>query len=209
MNGKCSKWKDCESYKKIGCKGCGYQHFDKIDLNNEALLFLDENYFKLCSEMRAGTGGRIALDEPMRKLILEKAGDIFSDFPPVEKLESSSLRSNLLINNEEVEYEIKCDGAFSFENKYIFYELKGYGMDTNSILSAITASNLVKEDTKYLNHCYYYMGCCRLRREDYFNSKSRKVTPYIKWAESKNILKFYGILDILDFLEDIKNYLNG
>ena len=84
------------------------------------------------------------------------------------------------------------------------------------ILSAITASQLLKEDTKFKNHRFYFMGINGankknihgVTREGFFDPKSRKITPYTKWAENKGFITFYGILNMTDFLEDIASYLN-
>ncbi len=214
MTGKCSRANECESYMKIGCKGCGFQHFNRVKNVNEAINLLKDEYFNLCSE-RKTTSGRIALDAPMKKLVLENARELIPGFPEVKELKSQHIRSSIEINGEIIDYEIKCDGAFEFNDKYVFYELKGYGDGTNDILSAITASQLLKEDPKFQNYKFYYIGVSSgkkgnekgLTRKSFFDPKRRKVTPYTKWAESKGFIKFYGIVNVLDFLEDIKNYL--
>jgi len=214
MNGECSFWKKCNVYNEIGCSGCSFQHFDRIDVtNNEDLALLKEDYFELIQEKRKNKGGRVALDAPMRNLVLRK---LSSDFPEIIELESKDIKSNIEIDGETVDYEIKCDGAFKYKDKYIFYELKGYGDGSNDILSAITASQLLKEDITFKNHRFYFMGInganrknkSGVTRDSFFDPKSRKVTPYTKWAENKGFIKFYGILNMTDFLKDITNYLN-
>jgi hypothetical protein len=214
LNDECSFKNKCRLYDKIGCSGCSFQHFDRIDVtNDEDLALLKENYFQLIQEKKKSKGGRVALDVPMRNLVLSK---LKSNFPEIRTLESKNIRSTIEIDGETVDYEIKCDGAFQYKNKYIFYELKGYGDNTNDIFSAITASQLIKEDSKFKNHRFYFMGINGankknkhgVTRESFFDPKSRKVTPYTKWAEDKGFIKFYGILNIEDFIPDITDYLN-
>ncbi len=43
-----------------------------------------------------------------------------------------------------------------------------------------------------------------LRREDFFKKERIKISPYVKWAENKGFLKFYGIVDIGDLLKEVK-----
>lgn len=216
MTGKCSKQENCVS-KSIGCSGCSFQHFDKIQTNhNKALEFLKKEYFKLCSDpaKRRGTGGRIAIDAPMRDLVLKEAKKIIPGFPDIREIDPKNLKTKLMLKGEEVVFKIKCDGAFYFNNKYIFYELKGYGDNTNDVLSAITAAHVLNEIPDYRNCRYYYIGINSgkktnaggLKRDHFFDANRIKVTPYIKWAESKDLIKFYGILDILDILKEIKEY---
>ena len=64
----------------------------------------------------------------MRNLVLSK---LKSNFPEIRTLESKNIRSTIEIDGETLDYEIKCDGAFQYKNKYIFYELKGYGDGSN------------------------------------------------------------------------------
>gem|GEM_PF-6178509 len=46
-----------------------------------------------------------------------------------------------LPDGKNLKIPIKCDGAFYFKDKnvYVFYEIKGYSTDTNSILSSIAS----------------------------------------------------------------------
>ena len=213
MGGECSFWEKCSVFNKIGCSGCSFQHFDKIDINSDDLSQLKDDYFELIQEKRKNKGGRIALDAPMKSLVLK---NLKQNFPEIRTLESKDIRSTVKIDGETVDYEIKCDGAFKYKDKYIFYELKGYGDGTNDIFSAITASQLLKEDSKFKNHRFYFMGVNGankknnhgVTRESFFDPKSRKVTPYTKWAEDKGFIKFYGILNMEDFIQDITDYLN-
>ncbi len=212
----CSRKNKCKS--TVGCKGCGFKHFDLIKSNNnQAIEFIKGEYFDLCSQRRNGQGARIPLDAPFKKFILEKAKEIIPGFPALEELMPNELTDKIIINGKEYTFRIKCDGAFSFgkdkDKKYIFIEIKGYGDDTNSILSAITAAQLSYHVEKFKNHKYYYLGSnssivtTGLRRENRFlDVKRYKVTPYIMWAEFENFIKFYGILDLEEMLEDIKQY---
>jgi len=218
----CSRKNECESIKRIGCKGCSFQYFDLIESeNNQAIEFIKNEYFNLCSQKRKGTGGRISLDAPFKKFILEEAERIIPDFPVLEEVKPNELTDRIIIDGAEYKFRIKCDGAFSFgkdkNKKYIFIEIKGYGDDTNSILSAITAAQLSSKVKKFKNQKYYYLGSISaktnkslqtgLKRKEHFMDVTRhEVAPYIRWAESKGFIKFYGILDLEEMLEDIKQY---
>jgi len=217
MEGKCHRSANCISFEhngRDGCEGCGFQHFDKIldaHPSNETLKTLGEAYFSLCSTGKRSRGGRITLDKPLRELFKDKFG---SDNLPPQKGE-------LTINGEKVLFKAKYDGAFQINGKYIFYEVKGYGDNTNDILSAITAAQLLKTVPAYKNALYYYIGVSSsvhnqgLERGHFVGDPKRtKIYPYVKWAESMGFLKFYGIADIDDLLQDIKEinyggYRNG
>jgi hypothetical protein len=43
------------------------------------------------------------------------------------------------------------------------------------------------------------------KRDAFLDEKSIKVSPYVKWAAKMGFLKFYGIVDIAELLEEIKN----
>ncbi|RKY09735.1 MAG: hypothetical protein DRP65_07485 [Planctomycetota bacterium] len=215
----CSRQDECESTVEVGCKGCGFKHFDQIESNNnQAIEFIKNEYFNLCSLNRRGPGGRVSLDSPFKKFILEQANQIIQGFPGLKALKPNELTDKIIIDHKEYEFQIKCDGAFSFSppdkntTKYIFVEIKGYGDDTNSILSAITAAQLSCHVEKFKNHKYYYLGSnsakatTGLKREDHFLNQRYKVATYIKWAESKRFIKFYGILDLEEMLNDIRQY---
>jgi len=213
MEGKCSRWKECEAVNQIGCSGCGFQHFEKIleaNKNNQILESLGNKFFSLCSKQRKGTGGRVALDKPIKELLMEEISEL-------KELSSNYLRVKLTIKQEEVDFKIKCEGAFQYNGKYIFYEVKGYGDNTNDVLSAITAAQLLKEIPKYKDSHYFYIGISSgkkdykegLKRGAFFDKSRVGVTPYVKWAESKGFLKFYGIIDIKDLLEEIKNIIQS
>jgi hypothetical protein len=212
MSKVCSRKDECHG--TVGCKGCGFQHFDLIDDSQDpAIRFIKDEYFILCSQKRKGPGGRVALDAPFKKFILEKAKDIIPDFPVLKELQPKDLTDKINIGGHDYQFQLKCDGAFSFNDRYIFYEIKGYGDDTNSILSAITAAQLSTYIKKFKDHKYYYLGGnssiakTGLKREEHFLLEKRyKVAPYIKWAEEKGFIKFYGIADLRDMLNDIKQY---
>lgn len=212
MEGQCSRWNQCKAFKKIGCSGCGFQHFDRIlnaHSDNVALRYLGDEFFDLCSIHRKGTGGRVSLDTPIEKLFRK-------EIPELRELPYKNLRVSLTVGKETIDFEAKCDGAFEANGKYIFYEIKGYGDNTNDILSAIVAAELLKETGEYRNSYYYYVGISSgkkgivgLERKDFFDKGRTKISPYVKWAESKSFLKFYGIADIDDLLKEIKDIVHS
>jgi hypothetical protein len=122
-----------------------------------------------------------------------------------------SIEEELTINDERLLFKAKFDGGFEMDGKYIFYEVKGYGDNTNDVLSAITAAQLLKTIPKYRNSKYYYIGISSglksaeggLQRTQLTDRKRTKIYPYVKWAETKNFLKFFGIVDIEDLLKEI------
>jgi len=206
MKGKCSRSDECDSFKQIGCEGCGFQHFDNILKNNEgnsALEFLADEYFRSCSKERKGRGGRINLDKPIKALFLKKIRGL-EEVPPTD------LKAKLSIDQKDVDFEIKYDAAFQANGKYIFLEVKGYGDNTNDILSAITAAQLLKEVPEYKSALYYYIGVSSskyktgLKSHHFSEAKRTKISPYVKWAENKRFLKFYGIVDIEGLLDEVK-----
>lgn len=212
MEGKCHRSANCISFKhngRDGCEGCGFQHFDKIldaHPDNKTLGGLGEKYFKLCAtgDKLRSRGGRITLDKPLRELFKDKFG---SGNLTLQKEELS-------INGEKVSFAPKYDGAFKINGKYIFYEVKGYGDNTNDVLSAITAAQLLK--TVYPDCVYYYIGVSSgkkgngagLQRRDLLDPERTKIYPYIRWAEANSFLKFFGILDIEDLLKEVKEITN-
>lgn len=156
MAQRCSRWEECGSFKQkrdSECEGCGYQHFDIIletRADNETLQSLGKEYFALCSTGKRKRGGRIALDEPLRNLFRRRLPEGAEKLPSEEE--------ELTINGERVRLKPKFDGAFEVEGKYIFYEVKGYGDNTNDVLSAIMAAQLLKMVPKYRQSPYYYIG---------------------------------------------------
>lgn len=211
MEGKCSLLGKCDSFHKgVACEGCGFQHFDKIlkaHTENETLKFLGERYFALCSAGERKRGGRIALDKPVRDLFRRRLPENAKELGPQKK--------ELAINGEPVTFEIKSDGAFEVEGKYIFYEVKGAGDNTNDVLSAITAAQLLTIMTERVNYRYYYIGISSgkggneggLQRKDFFKPERTKIYPYVRWAEKNGFLRFFGIVDIDDLLKEIEAYL--
>ena len=205
MGGRCSRSKLCASFKQLeGCEGCGFQHFETIlreNKDNKALKFLADKYFPSCSENRKGKGGRINLDKPIKELFKERIPEL---------KEVKNLKAKLPIDQKEVDFEVKCDAAFRANGKYIFLEVKGYGDNTNDILSAITAAQLLKEVPEYKESLYYYVGISSsknktgLKRTNFFDAERTKISPYVKWAENKRFLKFYGIVDIEGLLDEVK-----
>lgn len=209
MEARCTRGDKCEAISKIGCSGCGFQHFEKICLynkENQTIKLLCDKFFRLCSEQRQGPGGRVSLDRPIKELFKEKIREL-------KELSSDDLKVELEIGGEKVNFKIKCDGAFNYNKNYIFYEVKGYGDNTNDVLSAITAAQLLKEIPKFKNSVYYYIGINSgkkgyrkgLKRDAFLNQKRKEVYPYVYWAENKGFLKFFGILDIDDIINEIKS----
>lgn len=208
----CSRYAGCKSFELKGrdrCEGCGFQHFDKIldaHPSNETLKTLGEAYFGLCSTANRSRGGRKTLDEPVKdqfRRILPKGTEI-----------KGPLETKLTINGEEVSFNPKFDGAFNINEKYIFYEVKGYGDNTNDILSAITAAQLLRTVPEYHDCVYYYIGVNSgkhtngLQSEDFHDSTRTKIYPYVRWAEKNKFLKFFGIVDIEDLLREVEEIIN-
>jgi hypothetical protein len=203
MQGECSKWKECKSFKKLGnCEGCGFKHFENLikksgKINDEILEYLKAEYFKLCSEKRQKRGQRVPIDEPIKNLFKKL-------FPELEEIDVESLKIEVGLPNEtKLELPIKCDGAFYFKDKnvYVFYEIKGYGIDINSILSAIASFQLLKMDKKYKNSLCFYIGGAETGK--------LKRSPYVIWAEANGVLKFYEIINIKEMLDYLKQYLEN
>jgi len=211
MQGKCSRYDKCNSYTQIGCSGCGFQHFEKILMNhleNETLRSLGDTFYIQCSARRHGQGGRVALDASIEELFLRI-------IPELKQVPVQALRVKMPINGQNVSFEVKYDGALESSGTYVFYEVKGYGDNINNVLSAIMAAQLLREIPNYRNPLYYYIGISSakvnkvgLTRNDFFDEKRTKISPYVKWAESKSFLKFYGIVDIGDLLEEVKGIIH-
>jgi hypothetical protein len=212
----CDRERDCNN--KINL-GCGYKHFQPIkDPGNGVITYLKREYFKICKE-RKKPGARPPLDEPIKNLLTKEDGarQIIKDFPVLTECKKR-LVDIIQIDDKSYEYRPKYDGAFQEEKykKYIFCEVKGYGIESNGVLSAITAAQFVKNDARFEKERskFYYIGGGwptssgpsekGLTRE-YFLS-NRMVRPYVLWAESKGYVTFYGVGDITDMLDDIKKY---
>jgi len=62
------------------------------------------------------------------------------------------------------------------------------------------------------NSLYYYIGVTTASKyqrsgitRKYFLDENRKgITPYVKWAEDRRFLKFFGIVEIKEVLKDIR-----
>lgn len=207
--GKCNRYKECQYYYTMySCHGCGYQHFDKILVSHpqiESLKEIGDEYFNLCSKDRKGPGGRIAIDKPFRKFIKEKfAGKL-------QSMESIEYKTSIVVKNEELKFKVKHDGAYKYvdsrkKEHFFFFEIKGYGDNSNDLLSAITASQILKKTEKFNNAYYFYFGISSGKSGKSGMSRSdNEGNPYIKWAESEEFLEFYGIVDI----ELLINRING
>ena len=213
MEGRCSRYERCESYTRIGCSGCGFQHFENVLMahpENDTLMSLGDDYFLECSTKRQRPGGRVSLDGPINRLFLRR-------IPKLKKMQIQALRVKLPIDGEEFSLEVKCDGALESGGIHIFYEIKGYGDNTNDILSAIMAAQVLREVLKYKNSIYYYIGISSakgsnkggLRRGHFLEEGRTKISPYVKWAESKGFLRFYGIVDIDVLLDEVKKIVHN
>lgn len=149
---------------------------------------------------------------PIREAIAQLFVKELEEFK-IRELSNEELKGQILYMGE---LKVKSDGAFEVQTRgktvYIFYELKGYGDNSNDILSAITAAQLVKEMPKFKNSSlYYYIGVNSNREKSGFTRKSlgKAIEPYIKWAESKEFLWFYGIVEIGEILTDIRKRLES
>ncbi len=210
----CSKVKKCKAVKRKGgqsvwCEYCGYKYLDSVDSRNDkALKFLKKEYFDVCSSLRENHRARHSIDEPFKKLITNHNKGL-------EELSHDELKLAVVIDGESLSISLKCDGAFRYKsskgnNKFIFYELKGYGKDTNSVFSAILASQLVQEFFPHNNNYkYFYLGLSGgggISRDDLTKGRGTVLTPAVKWAESKGFIKFYGICDVSDMLQEITDF---
>lgn len=220
MNGNCSKWKKCEAFNKTfkkqkgkdRCFGCGYQHFEPLLKAHGDKGFLKDvgDKFFDASSKRTGRGGRI--DKPIKEAIAQLFKKELAGFK-IEELSNKELKEQIVNIGEEL--KVKSDGAFQVQTRgktvYLFYEVKGYGDNSNDILSAITAAQLVKEMPKFEDSLYYYIGVNSSRDKSGFTRKSlgKGIKPYIKWAESKEFLWFYGIVEIDELLTDIRKRLTN
>lgn len=181
------------------CKGCGYKHIEKVvnESKIKPIKKIGEVYFKLVSERRRGTGGRIPLDESL-KLVLKE------EIPQLEELTANELRAELEINGDKVRFKVKCDLAFKIADQLILIEVKNAGNDTNSILSAITAAQVARHDPKFKNALFYYIGGGQ-SRADLINKKRAGIYPYVMFAEKRGIIKFYGLKDFEEFIQELKS----
>jgi len=210
----CSRKKkkdDCKLVDSPGCDGCGFKHFDEVvsyHRGNEVLEFLEKEFFKQVQDNRKGIGGRIALDEPLKKLLSER-------LRKWEILKPQELKRKVPIGKGEEEFTVKCDVALEVNGRYIFLEVKGAGDNTNDILSAITAAQCAKMVFK--ESLYYYIGVSAssrrqrngITREYYTAPERATIRPYVRWAEEREFLKFYGIVEIEEVIKDIEERVFG
>jgi hypothetical protein len=213
MKGECQRWQECELFKtkkEEAYEGCGFKHFDRIledNHINEILSFIGDKHFRLCSTGNRSRGGRVALDQPVRELFKARFFPRAKEISPSEEI--------LPINGDSVKFKAKYDGGFCSDGKYFFYEIKGYGDNTNDVLSAISAAQLLKTLDKYRNSAYFYIGIStgkkgyetKLHRSSFLDPKRTKIYPYVRWAESRGLLKFYGIVDIDDLVREASKFL--
>jgi hypothetical protein len=212
MSGNCSKWQKCEAFRKQeDCFGCSYQHFELLLKAQEGKRFLKDVGDKLfqASSKRKQRGGR--MDKPIREAISDLFVEQLNAFQ-IKPLSHKELKGQ--IDDIGKELTVKSDGAFQVQTGdkivYIFYELKGYGDNSNDVLSAITAAQLVKEMPKFKDSLYYYIGVTSSKCKSGFTRQSliKGIKPYIEWAESKDFIWFYGIVEIDELLADIRKRLS-
>jgi hypothetical protein len=213
MNGNCSRWDQCEAFKRsVKCFGCSYQHFElllKAHANRGFLKDVGDRLFEASSK-RTRQGDR--MDKPIREAIdksfIKKLGEF-----RIRELTDKELKGHIVSIGEEL--KVKSDGAFEVQigdkTVYIFYEIKGYGDNSNDILSAITAAQLAKEIPKFKDSLYYYIGVNSGKSKSGFTRESlaKGIRPYIKWAERKNLMRFYGIVEIDELFQDIRKRLTS
>lgn len=161
MEKSCFRKEECKLFKEAQpCSGCGFQHYADVLKAHGNILSVKEigdRYFKYIPEHRGvregkvSTGGRVAIDVPLREFMENK-------LPQLQSIERKKLTLHLKGEN----FIPKADGIFKTKNasKYLFYEIKGYGDDTNSILSAITAAKLLSLVDEKIDSYYYYIGIC-------------------------------------------------
>lgn len=210
MNGNCLKWEKCGAFKRIGCFGCSYQHFEPLLKAHRNKRFLKDVGDKLfdASSKRTAQGGRT--DKPLREAIAQLFIKELKGFK-IRQLPNKELKGQIVNIGEEL--MVKSDGAFQVQTRgktvYIFYEVKGSGDNSNDILSAITAAQLVKEMPQFKDSLYYYIGVHSRKDKSGFTRKSlgKGIKPYIKWAESKEFIWFYSIVEIDELLTDIRKRL--
>lgn len=210
---KCNRVNECKSFNNdIRCNGCGFQHFYNVfkdDEPSEDIKFLSEEYFKICSEKRRTVAGRYSLDGPTMKLFKNK----FEGYKSLEWL--NEIKVQIKIDKEEISLRPKFDGAFKVNGKYIFYEIKGYGDNTNDVLSAICAAQLLKASKEFENKeiRYYFIALSSsienngLTRKNFVDAGRKSLYPYVKWAEHKGYIWFYSFKEIESLFKDIKSFI--
>ncbi len=196
---------------KAPCYGCSYKHFENIksrireQLPQEAKAPFDrmDDEFFSASSRRQGQNRRAYIDRHLKEFLRE-----LLKFKELKFEELNNISTEIEVGEQFLSLKPKYDMAFSVNGIDIFIEFKGYGADTNSILSAITAAQVLKESTKYTNGQnlrYYYIGI--ITQSDtqgtFHNKNHSSITPYVEWAENKGILKFYSSYDIEKLIDDI------
>ena len=199
MESPCSRANECVAKEEgVPCAGCGFPHYERIlkaHSDNKTLESIGREFFECCSK-RKGPGARASLDKPIRQL--------FKKIKGTTSLEPKERRGTLRIDGRAVPLQVKCDGAFRGARGCFFYEVKGYGDNTNDVLSAITAATAMRATEEFKCAPYYYIGVVSgrkgleggLSRDDFLDPKRRSIAPYVMWAENMRIIKFYGIVDI-------------
>jgi len=213
MAGKCYRSDECDLLKykgSSGCEGCGFKHFDNIfraNPDNKSLGYLWAEFFNICSTGERSIGGRKNLDVPLKNLIKRSL--------PKDTKEIKAEAKWLTIDGEEILFKPKFDAAFEIRDKFLFFEVKGYGDNTNDVLSAITAAQLLKKLDEYKNCLYYYIGInsslhsTGLTNDDLHDVKRIKLYPYVTWAEKLGLLKFFGVVNINDLLNELQKTVKG
>ena len=190
------------------CKGCGFKYFDELyshqdDKGKNYLKDLRIDYLKL-AKSRTNSGRRITLDKPLEEFVLKELKRL--------GLEPTAINRNELSAKLGVEsVRIKCDIALHIKEIPILIEVKMSGNDTNGILSAIASALFARETEKFKKCKYYFVGGSRasnkerggITRDFYINRSKKAIKPYVLWAEEKNLIKFYGVVEIPKLIEDI------
>lgn|GEM_PF-2722320 len=185
--GTCSRASECKRQGKPPCFGCGFQHFDEWFTEKgkpRQIRGIWRDYFRLIQRKRGTAGGRIPLDKPINSWFSKRRG--------WREMKGNELRDKVVIRGRSIPYDVKCDGAYQVGRRYVFLEVKGYGFDSNSILSAITAAQMVSFGQKFGNgrSSYFYLGGLASRAR--FHGEG-KACAYVKWAETQGFIHFYGI----------------
>jgi len=207
MEGRCARASECAFFAKHQeCFGCGFQHFPRVVPGSvpqsRHLQTLSEDYFRRCST-REGKGGRITVDSSLKALLSKELDGLLHPERP-------EFEHTILIHNEPVRFRIKCDAAYRLRNDHhIFIEMKGYGDDTNGVLSAIMAAQFAKMALASKSH-FFIIGVSAAGRQDgilssdYLNERHIGLSPYCRWAEARDYARFFGIREIRDVIEEIK-----
>ncbi len=194
-SGNCSLAEKCEHKLNPRCYGCGFQHFDEVhdaSSNNEVVKALWSRYFELVQRSRRSTGSRIPLDEVLRDWLEKKTGWVMC--------QGDELRDRTA--EHDIPFKAKCDACFrKKDGRYVLLEVKGYGMDTNSILSAITAAMLVSNGKKFGGDrsAFYYLSVgvgSRGGTHHAIGHSDFAANPYVTWAEKHRFISFIGLPEL-------------